>query len=555
MFSRQNQFMAVVIMILMSIINGCGSGTSADAGTNQGGARAKGQAEVRSMGVAVKAGPAIEPGVAGSFYPAAALRLRSDVTAYIDAARNEPAQNAWAFIAPHAGYVYSGPIAGFAYRQIQRISPSRVVVIAFSHRPWDSNGRLRDTGIATTTAAAFKTPLGPLAVDVDEVAALIAESKVITDDRALFAGEHSLEVQLPFIQVAAPQAKIVPLMFGNQDDPAVTNELARILALRYAGDPDTVVVVSTDMSHYLPYDDAVELDRLMLKRVLDLDATGIGPCAEARHGGFCGWALVAALISAQKALKWQKPVVLDYRNSGDTAGDRRKVVGYGAVAFPRQTTATVDKGAAVVSIPAGTGETMIQTKQARPHDNELTMAQKQELLGIARATVEGLIADGRVPEFKVTDPVLLQPGAAFVTLKIDGDLRGCIGHTEARMPLWQCVREMAVAASTQDPRFNRVRKDELPRLEYEISVLFPPVRVHDTNEIVIGRDGLTIALHGRRGLLLPQVPVEWGWSLQEFLNHTARKAGLPPDAWKDPTAVLHRFEGIIFNEDDVTGKE
>lgn len=555
MFSRQNQFMAVVIMILMSIINGCGSGTTADAGTTQGGAQAKGQAEGQPGSAAVKAGPAIEPGVAGSFYPAGATKLRSDVTAYIDAAGSAQEQNAWAFIAPHAGYVYSGPIAGFAYRQIQRMSPSRVVVIAFSHRPWDSNGRLRNNGIATTTAASFNTPLGSLAVDVDEAAALIAESKVITDDRALFAGEHSLEVQLPFIQVAAPRSRIVPLMFGNQDDAAVTNELAGILARRYAADPDTVVVVSTDMSHYLSYADAVEIDRLMLKRVLDLDVTGVGPCAEARHGGFCGWGLVAALISAQKALNWPRPVVLDYRNSGDTAGDRRKVVGYGAVAFPRQTAAAVDKGTALDRNPAGTGETMIQTKQARPHDNELTVAQKKELLGIARATVEGLIADGRVPDFKVTDPVLLQPGAAFVTLKIDGDLRGCIGHTEARMPLWQCVREMAVAASTQDPRFNRVRKDELPRLEYEISVLFPPVRVRDTNEIVIGRDGLTIALHGRRGLLLPQVPVEWGWNLQDFLNHTARKAGLPPDAWKDPAAVLHRFEGIIFNEDDVTGKE
>lgn len=533
--------------MLMSILSGCGSKGPADAAAQEGSAQAsKAQAATGNSAPAVVAGPAIEPGVAGSFYTANAKKLLAEVNGYIDAAPLHTNLTAWAWVSPHAGYVYSGPIAGHVYRQIKEIAPKRVVVIAFTHRPWTQEGRLRNTGIATTTAAAFNTPLGALPMDVEEAAALVKEAKFITDDRALFAGEHSLEVQLPFVQVAAPQAKLVPLMFGNQDDPAVVEGLADLLARRYASDPSTVVIVSTDMSHFLRYDDAVQIDSLMLKNVVELKAEAVGPCPQAPHGGFCGSALVQALIKAQKKLGWATPIVLNYRNSGDTAGDRRKVVGYGAVQFPRGTVAAASTGVPEVQAakPAG-----------RPHDNELTVGQKRELLRIARTTVETLVNTGKVPDFQVTDPALLQPGAAFVTLKVEGDLRGCIGQTEARMPLWKCVREMAVAAATQDPRFRPVQPPELKLLDYEISVLFPPVRVKDVKEIVIGRDGLTIALHGRRGLLLPQVPVEWNWNLEEFLAHTSRKAGLPMDAWKDPAVVLHRFEGIIFNEDDVAPKE
>lgn len=530
-------------MLLMSIFSGCGSKGSQDEGAQAPGA---GSAAAAQPAAAVKAGPAIESEFDGSFYTDNAAELRTTVRGYIDAAPQNPDIQAWAWIAPHAGYVYSGPIAGYTWRQIEKIAPSRVVVIAFTHRPWSSDGRLRNTGIATTTAAAFNTPLGAVQVDVEEAAALVKETKLITDDRALFGGEHSLEVQLPFLQVAAPQARLVPLMFGNQDDPAVIQGLADLLARRYAGDPTTVVVVSTDMSHYLQYDAAVEIDSTMLKNVVELNADAIGPCPAAPHGGFCGSALVMALTKAQKKLGWPKPIVLNYRNSGDTAGDRRKVVGYGAVQFPRGT---------VAAAPAGVAEVQPAPPVGRPHDNELTVTQKRELLSIARQTVETLVTTGKVPDFQVTDPTLLKPGAAFVTLKIDGDLRGCIGHTEAHMPLWECVREMAVAAATEDPRFRPVGTAELKLLDYEISVLFPAVPVKDVKEIVIGRDGLTISLNGRRGLLLPQVPVEWNWTLEEFLAHTSRKAGLPLDAWKDPAAVLKRFEGIIFNEDDVAGKE
>lgn len=495
------------------------------------------------------AGPAIQAGFAGSFYTADPAALRRQVNAFIDAAPLVRNLDAWAWMAPHAGYVYSGPIAGHVYRQIAAAQPKRVVVIAFTHRPWTESGVLKNKGIATTSASGFTTPLGELKIDHEEVAALISEYKFITDDRDLFAGEHSLEVQLPFVQVAAPEAKLVPLMFGNQGDLSLVDKLAAALQKRYANDLETAVVVSTDMSHYLAYARARDVDSGNLELVKKLNVDGLKRTFNTPREGFCGTSLVLTLMTAQKNMKWPAPVVLDQRNSGDTAGDRSRVVGYSAVAFPRP-----GGNPAGVSNESGAAAASPDSPAKRPHDNELTVLQKRTLLDIAKTTVETVAKTGKKPEFKVTDPVLLRPGAAFVTLKKHGNLRGCIGHTEPHMPLWECVREMAVAASTQDPRFKRVRQEELPDLDYEISVLFPAVPVRDINEIVIGRDGLTIQLRGRRGLLLPQVPVEWGWNREQFLNHTANKAGLPMDAWKDPDAVLQRFEGIIFNESDVAEK-
>jgi AmmeMemoRadiSam system protein B/AmmeMemoRadiSam system protein A len=483
----------------------------------------------------------VQAGFAGSFYTGNANALRAEVKGYIDAAPIRQDLDGWAWISPHAGFVYSGPIAGHVYRQLAARQPSRVVVIAFTHRPYSTDGAMRGGAVATITAPSFLTPLGALPVDVTEVQALLAEAPFIREDRTIFAGEHSLEVQLPFIQVAAPKALLVPLMFGNQDDPALMGKLAAIIAKRYASDPNTVVIASTDMSHYFPYDKAVAIDQRALKAVIDLDPGTLAGLAPLRQAEFCGLAPVLTLLLAQKTIQGQAPVVLDYRNSGDTAGDKGRVVGYSAVLFPRPTGLTKPTQAI-------TNEHEMKNKDT---EFSLTNQQKVHLLSIARQTVETLVRTGKVPDFSETDPILLAPGAAFVTLKKNGDLRGCIGHTEPYLPLWRCVREMAKAASTLDTRFRPVAPEELADLDYEISVLFPAVPVRDVNEIVVGRDGLTIELHGRRGLLLPQVPIEWGWNREEFLNQTARKAGLPTDAWKDSAAVIQRFQGIIFSENEV----
>lgn len=182
----------------------------------------------------------------------------------------------------------------------------------------------------------------------------------------------------------------------------------------------------------------------------------------------------------------------------------------------------------------------------------LDEAQRNELLEIARGALEGYIVTGRIPSGVEARGKLAAPGAAFVTLTKNGRLRGCIGYTEAVAPLFKVVQECAVAAATEDPRFPPVSPAELPSLRVEISVLTPmfPIR---PEEVEVGRHGLLVAQGRMRGLLLPQVPVEWGWDRETFLDQTCVKAGLPPSAWRHG-ATLRAFTAEVFGEQERKAK-
>lgn len=478
----------------------------------------------------------VKANVAGAFYPGDPVVLRGMVEGFMKAAENKHLSNIWALIAPHAGYRFSGPIAASAFKQVAGRPIKRVVVIAFAHNPFTGSGGLKHDGIATVPAPSFETPLGGVKVDVKELKELMSRYPFIRSARSLAEGEHSLEVELPFIQVALPDAKLVPLFFGNQRNPDLAKALGTVLAERYALRGDTLVVVSSDMSHYFPYDEANKIDGRGLKFLRTLDAEGLMRAASGRKAEFCGLLPVISLIYAQKIISGQAPTVLDYRNSGDTYGDKSRVVGYAAVAFQRSFGASKH---VLKSITKG-----------RKMDYSLSEEQKSFLLGIARKTVVSYVKDRSKPGFDVKDPLLLEKGAAFVTLKIDDNLRGCIGHTEAHIPLWECVRDMAVAACSQDPRFPPVTKEDLAVLSYEITVLTPMQKVESIDDILVGRDGLMMEKGFNRGLLLPQVPVEWGWNRDEFLSHTAQKAGMPMDAWKDGSVTIYSFQGLVFSDGD-----
>jgi AmmeMemoRadiSam system protein A len=178
----------------------------------------------------------------------------------------------------------------------------------------------------------------------------------------------------------------------------------------------------------------------------------------------------------------------------------------------------------------------------------LDTAQRKELLGIARRALERYLAKGKIPPEEGVEGKLAAPGAAFVTLTKNGRLRGCIGYTEAVAPLFKVVQECAVAAATEDPRFPPVSGNELPSLRVEISVLTPLVPIRP-GEVEVGRHGLLVTQGGMRGLLLPQVPVEWGWDRETYLDQTCVKAGLPPSAWRQG-ATLQAFTAEVFGEDD-----
>ncbi len=258
------------------------------------------------------------PAVAGLFYPASAPSLRSQAQQMLDAAPAPAVQDICALIAPHAGYIYSGPIAASAFKSLAAIisdRPRTVFLLGPAHRvPFD--------GVAISQYDAFATPLGRIPLAHDWAAHLLAQGAPFCTFEPAHEGEHSLEVELPFLQLVLPHARIVPLLFGDVNPHAVVPALCE--ALRQAG--DALLIVSTDLSHYHAYQEAVTRDHALLAALLAGDQAGV------RRQQACGLLPLLALMEIARRLHW-RPHLLDYRNSGDTAGDRRTVVGYAAVAY------------------------------------------------------------------------------------------------------------------------------------------------------------------------------------------------------------------------------
>lgn len=434
--------------------------------------------------------PAIRPAaVAGKFYPGARAQLAADVRALLGAlgASGERSQPK-ALIVPHAGYVYSGSIAARAYARLLpgRESIRRVVLLGPAHHV-----ALR--GLALPAEDAFETPLGRVPVDREALARLRTLPQV-SENPAAHASEHSLEVQLPFLQSVLESFSIVPLVVGN----ASPEEVEAALELVWGG-AETLIVVSSDLSHYQPYDVARERDRLTIAAVLALEGTldREQACGSAPINGFVRCAKKHALA----------PELLDLRNSGDIAGDKSRVVGYGAISFAKDDVL---------------GKTLLAT---------------------ARRAIESRL--GRAGDDWPDHAALAQPGATFVTLQRNGALRGCIGTLQAHRALGLDVRENAVAAAFRDPRFPALLASELAGLEVEVSLLSKPERLAVADEAQLirvlrpGIDGVILDCEGKRATFLPQV-----WSMlpqpREFLARLRLKAGLPATSWS-PALRVYRY--------------
>jgi AmmeMemoRadiSam system protein B/AmmeMemoRadiSam system protein A len=442
--------------------------------------------------------PATRPAaVAGTFYPASASELRRHVDELLaDAARCERAPAPKALIAPHAGYVYSGPIAASAYAQLgsQRGRIRRVVLLGPAHR-------VPVRGLALPGVQRFATPLGDVAVDADAVAALRDLPQIVESPLA-HAAEHSLEVHLPFLQRLLGDFSLVPLVVGD----ATAEEVAAALD-RVWGGGETLIVVSSDLSHYLPYDAARRTDRDTVDRLLSLDVT-LG------HERACGATPVNGLLLAAQR-HGLRAELLDLRNSGDTAGDRRRVVGYAAIAFRH----------AGQDGPRG---------RVEPDDEGADRG--RVLLAHARSAIaRALELDARAAPERT---FLQRPGATFVTLRRQSRLRGCIGSLQARRPLGADVRANAVAAAFDDPRFAPLSADEYADVDIEVSVLSAPSPLAVAREADLhaclraGIDGLILELGTRRSTFLPQV-----WDslpdARDFVDELKRKAGLAREFWSD----------------------
>lgn len=461
--------------------------------------------------------------VAGSFYPGDAKTLAAMIDDLL--AHATPPQIGGpilAAVAPHAGYQYSGPVAAYTYAALKGRKYSRVVVIAPSHY-------VAFDFTSVYNGDAYATPLGVVPVDKEFARQLTKMSSTIRlsaqgHDPTPAGGEHAIEVQLPWLQRSLGNFELVPIVMGDQsyeNSRALGVALAKLI---HGG--DTLILASSDLSHYHPYDDAEKIDHKTLHALEEWDYFSMSSNFEMRIWEACGGApIVAAMIAAER-MGANRAEVLKYANSGDTSGDHSRVVGYSADVFAR-----VQPGTAVQS-------------PFTLSDNE-----KSDLLAVARKSVETAVKEGRIyePPAAPSDD-LDQERGVFVTISESGALRGCVGYTSASKPLYIAVRDTAMFAALRDPRFLPVTAAELPQLEYEISVLSPLHRVTEIEQIKVGEDGLLMKNGANQGLLLPQVPVEQKWDRRKFLERTCAKAGMRSDCWKDENTDIFMFTAVVFGE-------
>lgn len=471
-----------------------------------------------------------KPYAAGRFYSGDASTLKADLKNLFSKAEQAKYQNVQAVIVPHAGYPFSGVVAASGYKQVD---PARefehVFVIATSHNDYYPGASIYSKGN-------YETPLGEVEVDRALAQKLIDENKVFSFHAKAHQSEHSLEVQLPFLQYYLQKPfRIVPIVIGTRE-PSACAAIAE--ALRPYFNSRNLFVISTDFSHYPSYEDAREVDKKtadavvanscdhFLKVLSANESSGISNLATA----MCGWSSVLTLLNLTQGAPAYEYHQVQYMNSGDSDyfPDKSRVVGYYSIVVTENLTKDTDTP----------GDAFI-----------LTEKDKSDLLGIARLTMEEYVRKGKTPKLDVSgfSENIKRHGGAFVTLNKEGQLRGCIGRFEADAPLYVVVQEMAKAAATKDHRFPKVKEEEFGDIGIEISVLTPMRKIGSVEEIELGRHGIYIRKGQANGTFLPQVATETGWTLEEFLGHCARdKARIGWDGWK--TADIYVYEALIFHE-------
>ncbi len=478
------------------------------------------------------------PTVAGprGFYPAEPHVLRTQITHHLDSAEYIEDLPPFGLIAPHAGYIYSGPVAGWAYRQVVGRIYDVVVVLAPSHFEMFPFASVMPRGV-------YRTPLGdvPVESDVAREFANAAAGAAELSFKGHYANggpsEHSLEVQLPFLQVALGDFKLVPVIVGGGGWDLCHRLGAALAAV--ARSRDVLLVASSDLSHYHDYDTAYRLDRELIARVEAMDGEGVAEGCRSRHLEACGGSPIAAVLAAADRFGARRVRILRHATSGDVPGGMRdQVVGYLAAAvYPGEAEG------------ASTGTDAEPAAESEGSGLEFTTEEKRILLELARqaivSVVTGKPSGGSVDPAGLTDN-LKQLRGMFVTLKSEGRLRGCIGNLAPALPLHELVRDVAIQSALSDPRFPPVSPDEVDGLEIEVTVLGPMKRVESADEVVPGRHGVLIRSGGYQGLLLPQVAEEQGWGREKFLDHVCLKAGLRTGAWRDPEAEIFIFSADHF---------
>lgn len=473
-----------------------------------------------------------QPVAAGRFYPAGRETLVRDITRHFDeCVKLTGSHKVRAVISPHAGYVFSGKIAASAFSSVDRTRPIKnIFLIGSSHI-------MAFEGASVYVSGDFVTPLGKAVVNREIGEQLRRENRLFNTSVSAHQQEHSLEVQIPFIQHwFGPDQKIVPIIIGTNNTGSI-KRMAETLKPWFTD--DNLFVISSDFSHYPSYNDANRIDRktadAIISGIPDEFLKVLKSNEAGKTGGLstsmCGWTSGLLLMYLTENNPQLEYLHIDYCNSGDTNfGSKDEVVGYHAIAVVEK---MVSKG----SSDDIRGEISFS-------DND-----KSELFAIARNSIRSQFDNRKFtsPDESKLPELLKKPYGAFVTLKIDGRLRGCIGRFISADPLYEAVSASACSSAFEDYRFSPLTRKEFEKTEIEITVLGPLKKISSIKEIVLGKHGIYIKKDNRSGTMLPQVATENGWSVEEFLGYTARdKAGLGWDGWKN--AEIYIYEGIVLEE-------
>ena len=476
-----------------------------------------------------------QPNVSGQFYPADPQVLSKTLEGLLSEAKSEEIKgNILVLISPHAGYEFSGRTAASGYNTIKGRDYDTVILLGPSHF-------VGFKGAALWPKGAFRTPLGEIPVDESVSYSLMLSSPVFFSYPEAFSREHSIEVQLPFLQKILGEFKIVPIILG-QIDFYDCQHISAVIS-KVIKEKKCLLIASTDMYHGFNYKEGELIDIYTLSLIKKLNSQQLYESIQAKEALLCGWAAVTVSMLVAEDLGYKQVKVIDYTNSAKVTG-RDKVgeycVGYSSVVmYKGQSPSELALNEAKGTVP----------KIGRKGGVMLNQKQRRRLLEIARNSIETYLKTGKKLELSESEPALLEHCGAFVTLRKNNQLRGCIGNIIGNQPLYLTVRDMAVEAAVNDPRFTPVTEEELPEIEIEISVLSPLKQIEDPDEIKMGQHGVLVRKGYRSGVFLPQVATETGWTKEEFLsNLCAHKAGLSPSEWKDPSTEVYIFTAEVFSE-------
>lgn len=462
-----------------------------------------------------------KPAVAGRFYPADKNQLEEQIEDYLN--KTEKLENKGKLkilIVPHAGLDYSGQTAAWGFKQLENQNIKKVIILGASHRAWFDNISVFNKGF-------WETPLGITPIDSSTADNLLSDNNIVGNFDN-FNEEHSLEMELIFLQKVLKDFKIIPILLGQISDYKL-----QILAEKIFNnmDDETLLVISSDLSHYPDKKTAGIVDNQTINSIISgnpnefiktINLFSSQNIPNLQTPACADKAILIAMLIANK-LNFREIKKIYYENSGDITADISRVVGYGAIGFWDQNTES--------------------------KTNILDIDGQKDAIMIARKTLEEYLDSGNILTINPNNKILLEKLGAFVTLKNNDRLRGCIGLFEPKIALYQVIQEMAIAAATQDSRFPPVTIEELPNINIEISIMTPKEKINDYKKIVLGKHGVVIKNKIRSGTFLPQVATETGWNLEEFLSHLCTdKAGLLENCYLQKETEIYTFEVQIIKE-------